>query len=106
MKVKEYLIKRIEELEKDLKQSLNEYAGVSYELSRRDNVINEQKKLIDDFQIEREHIKEIITCNLDANGILYLSDGERDHETLMGLLDIKPEDYEIKEVTPDAENKD
>ena len=83
-------------MEKDLKQVRNEYADVSYELSRRDNVINEQKKLIDDFQIEREHIKQIITCNIDCfdnfDNINLNTDND-DFHRLLSILDIKPEDY-------------
>ena len=110
MKVKEYLVNRILELERELKQARNEYAGVSYELSRRDNVINEQKKLIDDFQIEREHIKEIITCNIgyDAYNHLALNIdiGNNDFKTLLSILDIKTEDCMVEEVTTDAETTD
>ena len=109
MKVKEYLVNRILDLERDLKQARNEYAGVSYELSRRDNIINEQKKLIDDFQMEREHIKQIITCNIDCFDDIdniNLTTENDDFYRLLSILDIKREDYDNKEVIPDAEAKD
>ena len=92
MKIKEYLVNRILELEEELKQVRNEK--------------------IEQYQIEREHIKEIITCNIVediyCDGIyeIDLNSTENDFKTLMAILGIKPEDYDNKEVTPNAENTD
>jgi len=104
-RVMDYLLDRIEVLEKEKRDEWFQKTGLSKGNEILQDEIKRLKEKIDDLEMEKEHIKEIITCNLDANGILYLSDEERDHETLMGLLDIKPEDYEM-EVKPDAETKD
>ena len=100
MKVKEYLIKRIEELEKDLKHVRNEYAGTKYGLGELQKEVVKLNEKIEQYEIEREHIKEIITCNIVDNVYsnnvkqLILYKYEDDFKTLMAILDIKPEDYE------------
>lgn len=109
MKVKEYLVNRILKLEEDLKQARNEYAGVSHCLELQKNKIETLNEKLEQYEIERKHIKEIITCNLTKDGDLYmprLNCSDFDIGVLLAILDIKPEDYDNKEVIPDAENKD
>ena len=104
MKVKEYLVNRILELEKDLENSKRNYDLLMKEVKAFSDKCDKLEDELDQYQIEREHIKQIITCNLDGDRDLYISHYENDNETLLAILDIKPEDY--KEVIPDAETTD
>lgn len=103
MKVKEYLVNRILKLEEELKQARNEKAGTVFGLQKLQEDVIKLNEKIEQYQIEREHIKEIITCNIEGtiNKGIYLSDSERDFDTLMSILDIKTEDYE--DVKPKCE---
>lgn len=103
MKVKEYLVNRILELERDLKQVRNEKAGTAYGLQKLQEDVVKLNEKIEQYQIEHEHIKQIITCNINSDSDVVLLHYENDLKTLLSILDIKPEDY--KEVIPDAENK-
>ena len=108
MKVKEYLVNRLVEVERDLENSKRNYDLLLKELDKagvyRDNIIDE----LDHYKMEREHIKQIITCNIgydDYNHLtLNIDIGNNDFKTLLAILDIKPEDY--KEVIPDGETED
>ena len=104
MKVKEYLVNRILELEHDLKQARNEKAGTAYGLQKLQEDVIKLNEKIEQYQIEREHIREIITCNISDNEIKLIYP-QCDYTTLLSILDIKPEDYK-KEVIPDAETTD
>ena len=110
MKVKEYLVGRILNLETELKKIQNEKAGTTYGLQKLQEEVIKLNEKIEQYEIEREHIKEIITCNIvvepyrAAGYSIDLLETEDDFKTLLAILDIKPEDY--KEVTEDAENTD
>ena len=106
MKVKEYLVNRILDLEKDLKQVKNEKAGTTYGLQKlQDDVIKLNEKL-EQYQIEREHIKQIITCNIvedvyvEGRYEIDLNSNENDFKTLQAILDIKPKDYKPEDIKP------
>lgn len=103
MKVKEYLVGRILKLEEELKQARNEKAGTVFGLQKLQEDVIKLNKKIEQYQIEREHIKEIITLNIEGNinKSIYISDCEKDFDTLMSILDIKTEDHE--DVKPKCE---
>ena len=90
MKVKEYMVKRIEELEREKSDNLK-----CIEFLYDD--IRKLKDKIEILELEREHIKEIITCNIGYDGYnhaeLKINIGDNDFKTLLAILDIKPEDY-------------
>lgn len=107
-RVMDYLLDRIEQLEKEKRDEWFQKQGLSKGNEILHQEIDNLKDKIDQYQIERKHIKEIITCNIEGNvrkGI-YLSDNEKDFDTLMAILNIKQEDYDNTEVTEDAENTD
>ena len=110
MKVNEYLVNRILELERELKQARNEKAGTTYGLEKLQEEVLKLNEKIEQYEIEREHIKQIITCNIGYNAYYHLElnidIGNNDFNTLLAILDIKKEDYDIKEVTTDAETTD
>lgn len=110
MKVKEYLVNRMLELERELKQARNEQAGTKYGLQKLQEEVIKLNEKIEQYEIEREHIREIITCHLSPGGELGINFIDPDRDTLLAILDIKPEDYDVddtveKEVIPDAETK-
>lgn len=100
-RVMDYLLDRIEYLERELKQVRNEKAGTTYGLQKLQEEVTKLNEKIEQYQIEREHIKEIITCNIAED--LYcsgryeidLNSTENDFKTLLAILDIKSEDYVI-----------
>lgn len=102
MTVEEYLVKRILELET---------VKVNVQMLRED--IKDLNEQLDRYEMEKEHIKQIITCNIGRNAYNHLSInidiGTNDFKTLLAILDIGPEDYEkddhVKEDN-NAETKD
>lgn len=101
MKVKEYLVNRILELEKELKQTRNEQAGTKCGLQKLQEEVIKLNEKLEQYQIEREHIKQIITCHLSPGGELGINLIDPDRDTLLAILDIKPEDYsDDKGITP------
>lgn len=86
MKVNEYLVKRILDLETE---------KVNVQILRED--INDLNEQLDHYEMEKEHIKEIITCNIGRDAYNHLSInidiGNNDFKTLLAILDINPEDY-------------
>ena len=118
MKVNEYLVHRILELEKDIKE-LREHIAMLEMYKRADRrLIEEHEKLIndkndqlDDYEMEKEHIKQIITCNLrkgddEHPDWIILNATENDFNTLLAILNIKKEDYDNKEAISYAETTD
>ncbi len=105
MKVKEYLVNRILKLEEELKQARNEKAGTVFGLQKLQEDVIKLNEKIEQYQIEREHIKEIISCNIkhDQSDVHYidLDEYENDYKTLIAILDIKLDDYE--DVKPKCE---
>lgn len=93
MKVKEYLVGRILNLETELKKLQNEKAGTTYGLQKLQEEVIKLNEKIEQYEIEREHIKQIITCNICSDRDLYIAHYENDNETLLSILGIKPEDY-------------
>ena len=110
MKVKEYLVNRILELERDIKQVRNEKAGTTFGLQKLQEEVIELHEKIDQYQREREHIKQIITCNItedvyvDGRYEIELNTDDNDFKTLLAILDIQPGDYEMED--NNAETKD
>lgn len=109
MKVKEYLIDTILKLEEELKHARNEKAGTAYGLQKLQEDVIKLNEKIEQYQIEREHIKQIITCNIvedvyvDGRYEIDLNSNENDFKTLLAILDIKPEDYKSEDVEPEGE---
>lgn len=110
MKVKEYLVNRLVEVERDFETSCKNYAALMKEVKALSDKCDKLEDELDQCQMEREHIKQIITCNI-VESIedhfrmhLDLAECEDDFKTLLAILDIKPGDY--KEATEDAETKD
>ena len=97
MKVKKYLVNRILELERNLKQAENEQAEAKHGFQKLQEEIIMLNEKLEQYQIECEHIKEIITCNIGRNAYNHLALnidlGDNDFKTLLAILDIKPEDY-------------
>ena len=64
---------------------------------------------IEQYQIEREHIKQIITCNIvedvyvEGRYEIDLYSNEDDFKALLAILDIKPEDYKPLDVETESE---
>lgn len=88
MKVNEYLVKRILELETE---------KVNVQMLRED--IKDLNEMLDRYEMEKEHIKALITCNIAIKPyatIIDLNSKDDDFKTLLAILDIKPEDYEAK----------
>ena len=109
MKVKEYLVHRLVEVERDLETSCKSYAALMKEVKALTDKCDKLEDELDHYQMEREHIKQIITCNISLGDSyepdkIDLNAGDNDFKTLMAILDINPGDY--KEVTTDAENTD
>ena len=104
MKVKEYLVNRILDLERELKQARNEQAGTKYGLQKLQEDVIKLNEKVEQYQMEREHIKQIITCHLSPGGELGINLIDPDRDTLLAILDIKPEDYGKED--NNAENKD
>ena len=109
MKVKEYLVHRLVEVERDLETSCKNYAALMKEVKALTDKCDKLEYELDHYQMEREHIKQIITCNISLGDSyepdkIDLNAGDNDFKTLMAILDINPGDY--KEVTEDAETKD
>ena len=106
MKVKEYLVGRILGLETELKKLQNEKVGAEVDIEHLQDDIIKLKNNIELYQIEREHIKQIITCNIvealhcPGRYEIDLNSTENDFKTLMAILDIKPEDYIKLEISP------
>ena len=97
MKVKEYLVNRILELERDLKQLRNEKAGTTFGLQKLQEDVIKLNEKIEQYQMEREHIKQIITCNIVPDRFrrasLCIVSENSDFKTLLAILDIKSGDY-------------
>ena len=99
MKVKEYLVNRILELEREVYKVRSESDDFKADLDqyKEDNCKLVEK--INQLEIEHEHIKQIITCNVvedlytSNHYVLDLMEAEDDFQILMSILDIKPEDY-------------
>lgn len=88
MKVNEYLVKRILELETE---------KVNVQMLRED--IKDLNEMLDRYEMEKEHIKEVIVCSIgyDNDDFKYTIDiNDEGFRTLLAILDIKPEDYELK----------
>ena len=108
MKVKEYLVNRILELERELKQTRNEQSGTKYGLQKLQEEVIKLNEKIEQYEIEREHIREIITCNIGRNAYNHLAlnigIGNNDFKTLLAILDIQPGDYEMEDNNAEAKD--
>lgn len=113
MTVKKYLVNRIMELEENLKQVRNEYARAIANAQMLKEDIKDLNEMLDRYEMEKDHIKQIITCNIGRNVYNHLSInidiGTNDFKTLLAILDIGPEDYEMDDHVKEdnnAETKD
>ncbi len=108
MKVKEYLVNRILKLEEELKHTRNEKEGTTYGLQKLQEEVIKLNEKIDQYQREREEIKQLIICNIKRynSGVHYLELDEyvTDYKTLLAILDIQPGDYEMEESKPEYEH--
>lgn len=97
MTVEEYLVKRILDLETDIKRFRNESAGAKAQVQMLNEDIKDLSEQLDCYEMEKEHIKQIITCNIEPREVCFidLSSEDDDFKTLLAILDIKPDDYEI-----------
>lgn len=102
MKVKDYLVNRILDLEKELKNLKTRCEQLMIEIKEADAHCDRLTDRLDDYEIEREHIKQIITYHLSPGGELGINLIDPDRETLLAILDIKPEDVETvgETITP------
>ena len=103
MKVKDYLVGRILKLEEELKSLNIKYDQLMIELKEADKLSDNLTEQLDDYEMEKEHIKQIIACNLEANGTIPVIP-QLDLNTLLAILDIQPGDYEMED--NNAENTD
>ena len=88
MKVKEYLVNRILELEKDLENSKRNYDLLMKEVKALSDKCDKLEDELDQYQMEREHIREIITCNTSDDEIKLVYP-QCDYTTLLAILDIR-----------------
>ena len=90
MKVKEYLVGEILNLKTELRIQKKAYE----ELSRQ---IREYLDKIKAYEMEKEHIKQSIICNIEQDELgcdfISLYDSQADFKTLLAILDIQPGDY-------------
>lgn len=101
MKVKEYLVNRILKLEEELKQARNEKSGIAYALQKLQEDVIKLNEKIEQYQIEREHIREIITCNIVPDRFrrpMVCISENIDLKTLLDILDIQPGDWTMDEI--------
>ena len=105
MKVKEYLVKRIEDLERDLKSSKNESAGfreaLDYSKECNGKLCSEIDKLKASesaYKKDRERIREIIASNVirdtfnKRTTLINILECEDDFKELTSILEIEPKD--------------
>lgn len=104
MTVEEYLVKRILDLETDIKRFRNECACAKAQVQMLNEDIKVLSEQLDRYEMEKEHIKQIITCNIDFDRDIFIGERNSDFKTLLAILDIKPEDYEKED--NNAETKD
>lgn len=97
-RVMDYLLDRIEVLEKEKRDEWFQKQGLSKGNEILHQEIDNLKEKIEQYEIEREHIREIITCNISDNEIKLVYP-QCDYTTLLAILDIKSKDWQ--EENPD-----
>lgn len=98
-RVMDYLLDRIDILETQLALKTKGFDCLMQELKETDERCNKLSDELDQCQMEREHIKEIITCHIAKDPLygkrtaLYLIEHADDFKTLLSIIGIEPGDY-------------